>query len=233
MSYGERVKQIRKKFHLTQNELAKQIELKNKQTISDIENGKQQRLSAPNEILFCTKFQVDIFWLQSGEIDTTLKYEEDMENVKEGQIDYGIKIPLSYYPDIYTQEHKGSHLGLTDAKPIAFSKKFLELHLGLTSYADVFIIDNSGEGMQPTFKRDALLFVNPLKNEEGIRDGSIYMIMCEGSILVKRVLHNPIEKTYTLVSDNPNPSHKDIILKEVEESACEFVGRIVASFDKI
>lgn len=230
MSYGERIKKVRKKFSLTQNELAIAIELKNKQTISDVENGKQQRLSAKNEILFCNKFHVDIFWLQTGQVDVAINYLQDIQNVEESGSDYGDKMTLSYYPEIYTKGHKGACLSLRNAKPISFSKKFIELHLGLEHYADVFIIDNIGESMQPTLKNAALLFVNPFKNEEVIRDGSIYMIMCEESILVKRVLVNPIDKTHTLVSDHP--SHKDIVLTASEKDLCNFVGRVVASFDK-
>ncbi len=232
MSYGERLRKVRKKLGLTQNEFAKAIGLKNKQTISDIENGKQQRLSVKNELNFCEKYNIDISWLQMGKFDMSTSKTNDGDRVKEPYVDYGDSITLAYYPEVYTKVNKGSYLSLQNTKPISFSKKFIELHLGLANYKDMFIIDSVGESMEPTLKNGALLFVNPMKNEEeGVRDGSIYMMICDNSMLVKRVLHNPIDKIHTLISDNS--THDDITLATLEESGCDFVGRVVGSFNKI
>ena len=229
MSYGERLKKVRKNLGLTQNELAKSIGLKNKQTISDIENGKQQRLSVKHELNFCEKYNIDISWLQMEKHDMCIN---ERDSVKEPYVEYGDSIiTLPYCPEAYMAVNKGSYLYLQTTKPISFSKKFIELHLGLAEYKDMFIIDSVGESMEPTLKNGALLFVNPMKNEEEVRDGSIYMIICDNSMLVKRVLHNPIDKIHTLISDNEK--HDDIIIANFEESGCDFVGRVVGSFNKI
>ena len=226
MSYGDRLKKVRKKFKLTQADFAESIGLKHKQTISDIENGRQQRLALAPEIVFCEEYNVNIVWLQTGKGEMFTNTLSEAERVQGGNV------ALDYYPEKYTKHHKGSFVYMKDLKALTLNKKFIESHLGLTEYNEMFMIDNVGESMEPTFKKGALLCVNPMENEkEGVRDGSIYVIMYGETLLVKRILHNPIEDRYTLVADNP--SYDDIVLAQTERDKCLFLGRIVSSFNKV
>jgi len=141
-------------------------------------------------------------------------------------------VTLDYYPESYASAGGGAYPYLQKSKPMSFSKSFLEIHLGLMSYKNIFILNTTGESMEPTLKDGSLIFVNPIENEDGhVRDGGVYVIMCDNTILVKRVNVNPITKSYTLISDNP--AHDNITIDMFHESGCKFVGRVVGSFDRV
>lgn len=143
-------------------------------------------------------------------------------------------ITLDYYPESYASAGGGAYSYLVQTKPMSFSKSFLEIHLGLMNYKNIFILNTTGESMEPTLKDGSLIFVNPIENEEDhIRDGGIYVIVCDSTTLVKRVTYNPIAKTYTLISDNP--AHENIVVAAISfsEDDCRFVGRVVGSFDRV
>ena len=229
MSYGDRLKSLRKGLGLTQHELAKAIGLRHKQTISDIENAKQQRLSAKHELALCQKYGINAIWLQTGRGS---EYSSEIIGnwVQEPENSYGNRIGLTYYPSEFTGNRKGKMLALQDKKIIHFDKDFIEHYLGLSSYDNIFIIDYAGESIEFASFSDSLLFVNPLENEGEIKDGSIYLLLCEDTSILRRVYYNPIEKRYTFVSDK---NREDVmVVSDLKESRCEIVGRIVGVFDK-
>jgi transcriptional regulator with XRE-family HTH domain len=229
MSYGNRLKKVRKELGLTQNELANMIGLKNKQTISDIETGKQQRLSAKHELAFCTKYEIDILWLQMG--DESFYTHPSNKYILDESSDDKQNISLFYYPHAYTHSEDGDFISLQNKKMMTFHKDFIEVYLGLKSYKNLFIIDSIGESMEPTLSKNALIFINPIENESTIKEGSIYMLACSDVVLVKRVYRNPIEDTYTLLSDHAK--HDDMIITHFKESGCRLIGRVVGTLNKL
>ena len=67
MSYGERLKQIRSMLRMSQQEFANSISIKNKQTISDTENGRQHELPSYAEVALEKVYNVNLTWLRTGE----------------------------------------------------------------------------------------------------------------------------------------------------------------------
>ncbi len=229
MSYGERLKRIRKGLGLTQHELAKTIGLRHKQTISDIENGKQQRLSAKHELAFCQKYGINTLWLQTGK-GSEYNSEVLCGHIQEPEICYGNRIGLTYYPSQFMGDKKGKLLSLHEKKMMYFEKDFLEYYLGLSSYQNIFIVDYTGESVASLPSTDSLLFVNPFENEGEIKDGSIYLLLCEDVSILRRVYYNPIDKKYTFVSDK---NREDVIVvTDLKKSRCEIIGRVVGLFSK-
>ncbi len=228
MSYGDRIKKIRKHFKLTQQELADAIGAKNKQTISDVENGKQKHFNKEHELMLTKKFLISQLWLNSGEGDMLLVKQHD-DIVREDGLIYNkvsdnIKIP--YYPEIYASAGGGAFSGFDASSPVSISRGFLQSYFGIGAAKGMHIINVVGDSMAPTLKNGEMIFVNPIENE-GFRDGGVYVLMCGDTILVKRVRQHPITKEYTLISDNPEV--EDITLTIDESSDCKFVGRVVGS----
>lgn len=116
--------------------------------------------------------------------------------------------------------------------PMSFDKNFLQSHFGLVSFTNLHIINAIGNSMEPTFKEGELLMINPFENENMyIKDGGIYVISCNSSVLVKRINHNPISGKVTLISDNKE--YDDIPIEKDEFELCKIIGRVVGHFDKI
>ncbi len=229
MSYGQRLKKIRKGLGLTQHELAKTIGLRHKQTISDIENGKQQRLSGKHESAFCKKYGINALWLQTGEGE---EYSSEVLGGVLEELDDSCsnRIGLIYYPRQFTGEKKGKMLSLQEKKIIYFEKEFIEHYLGLAAYHNLFIIDSVGESVTSSSPLDSLLFINPMENEDAIKDGSLYLLLCEDVSILRRVYYNPIDKKYTFVSDK---NREDVIvITDLKKSRCEITGRVVGLFSK-
>lgn len=169
----------------------------------------------------------DIVYIEHGKtINNTIIPKKENSTLHENMIS------LPYYPDGYASAGGGAYPYLYETEPMSFSKSFLELHLGIMDYKNIFILNTTGESMEPTLKNGSLIFINPIENEGfKVRDGGVYVVMCDDTILVKRVSFNPMDKTYTLISDNP--LHGSIKIEMFEESGCKFMGRVVGSFDRI
>lgn len=158
------------------------------------------------------KLNVDYDWLTGV---------EDESNV----------VALPYYPETYAGAGGGAFQYLENSEPMSFTKDFLELHLGLKKYKKVFIINATGDSMEPTFGNGALLFVNPYENEdEKLRDGAVYVIHVDDTVLVKRVTYNPLDQSHMLISDNA--VYGSIKVYKFNESA-KFIGRVVGFFDRV
>ena len=91
MSYGCRLKEIRLHLSLSQQEFARSIGVKNKQTISDIENGRQKELQKKAEIMLKEKYFINLHWLNTGEGDMLLG---DAQNIKEDELVYRMPADL-------------------------------------------------------------------------------------------------------------------------------------------
>jgi len=136
------------------------------------------------------------------------------------------EVVLPYYPETYASAGGGAFNGFDASSPVSISRSFLQSYFGISAAKGLHIINVVGDSMEPTLKNGEMIFVNPIENE-GFRDGGVYVLMCGDTILVKRVRQHPITKEYTLISDNP--AVEDITLTIDESSDCKFVGRVVGS----
>ena len=179
------------------------------------------------------KFGVSYEWLDSGIGETKQidNYNKPAANaINDVSMGYGDKkeecIVLPYHPDIYASAGGGAFNGFDMSSPVSISRGFLRSYFGISAAKGMHIINVVGDSMDPTLKNGEMIFINPVENE-GFRDGGVYVIMCGDAILVKRVMQHPITKEYTLISDNPEV--EDISLTMDESSDCKFVGRVVGN----
>ena len=139
-------------------------------------------------------------------------------------------VEITYYEDVVASAGGGAYN--TDEAPtlMAFDKNFLKVHLGLSSYNNIHIITATGDSMEPTISAGEFLFISPIENEGSyIKEGGIYIIMCEDSILVKRVSKNNISKEITLISDNTVYPAQTIKLNDFDN--CKILGRVIGHFN--
>lgn len=150
---------------------------------------------------------------------------------EEGSSDKMIEIP--YYRDVNASAGGGAVLpSSVENGVMKFSASFLHEYLRIDNYKGIHIINATGDSMEPTIVPGELLFVNPYENEDSkIKDGSIYVIVCSDTVLVKRVRMNPITKEMRLISDNR--SIDDILVQGDDLDGCKIVGRVVGHFDKL
>lgn len=194
------------------------------------------------------KLGVSKEWLETGEDNRSISYQHGKNMVgsigsvgghviagdgdghgvvQEAPVPYGAdEVVLPYYPEIYASAGGGAFSGFDASSPVSISRGFLQSYFGIGAAKGMHIINVVGDSMAPTLKNGEMIFVNPIENE-GFRDGGVYVLMCGDTILVKRVRQHPITKEYTLISDNPEV--EDITLTIDESSDCKFVGRVVGS----
>jgi len=249
--WGLRLKETREKYNLSQYDLSRKME-KDVTQISRYERGGTKSLTRALKKILLNIFDVeDVEYIETGKRNNS---SSSFSIVQEGSGHVAIQgggnsvgssrhreslsvkeeesVVLPYYPDGYVQSGSCAYPYLKESVSVCFSKSFLTLHLGLSEYKNIFILNTTGESMEPTLKNGSLIFVNPFANEESVvRDGGIYVIVCDDVIVVKRVSVNPITKAYTLVSDHPQ--HENIVIDSFSESRCRFVGRVVGSFDRV
>lgn len=84
------------------------------------------------------------------------------------------------------------------------------------------VIQVSGDSMSPTLIDGDDILVDRADAAEAIRDG-IYVLRVEESLIVKRLVINPAQRSFTVRSDNP--SHPD--WSDVDPGGIEIVGRVI------
>jgi repressor LexA len=153
---------------------------------------------------------IDINWLLGG--------KEDNSNT----------ISLPYYPNIYASAGGGAYSEIQqNQSTIKFDKTFLQKNLGIINYNNIHIIKAVGESMEPTIKDGDMLLVLPLDNEHfTIKNSSIYVVQYEDMIMVKRLEKHPIDKTYTLISDN-SQVYEPLYLDNKQSSELKIIGRVL------
>jgi len=179
---------------------------------------------------------ISLSWLEFGEGEM-LKTDTSMPGmVNEASVAYGSRggkelVNIPYHASVYASAGGGSDAtSMVESSPVTFSRGFLNSFLGIYNVNGLSIINAAGDSMAPTIKSGELMFVYPMENE-GFKDGGIYVVMCGGALLVKRVWLNPITQEYTLKSDSVEVD--PIVMKLDEASGCHFVGRVVGHLDRV
>jgi len=223
-----RFKEIREKNKMSQSEIGRVIG-KDSTQVSRYERGLVKKF--PNslyKLLRDVLTEEEIAYIETGSMHQSKVQDSATLYNKQGT-DETIAVP--YHADVYAAAGAGSNN--TDGSknsPISFSKHFLNSFLGIYNLSGLSIINASGDSMIPTIKSGELMFVCPLENE-GFKDGGIYVIMCGSDLYVKRVWRDPLSKEYTLASDNDKVA--DLKLSIDESSECHFVGRVVGHMDRV
>jgi len=220
--WGARFREIREKKNLSQYDVARALE-KDTTQISRYERGSGAKtITKSLERILKEVFTLEeIEYIKNGEVNTAGVVEESTPA-------YGLaddKIEIPYYSEVYASAGGGSDAtNMQMVSPISISKEMLSVEMGVQHAKGLTIINASGDSMKPTIKSGDKMLVYPLEYEN-FQDGSIYVIMCGSSLLVKRVWFNPVTKVYTLASDNVEVKNIELTLDE--QSDCRFVGRVV------
>lgn len=256
--FGQRIKELRKKFDLTQQVLADEIGVNNKQTISDVEKGKQKTLNDAQIRIILDKYGVSKGWLILGEGEMFQQRASVSQNTvgnwnnqvhgsgnaingippsaKECTVempDESDMVDIPFLHDVFASAGGGAVMpGEIDNSVIKFSASFLKDFLRIDRFNGIHLISATGNSMEPTIIPGELLMVNPYENEDyRTKDGAIYVIICSDSVFVKRVYRNPITKEMKLISDNKDVD--DIVIQGDDLDGCKIVGRVVGHFDKL
>lgn len=139
---------------------------------------------------------------------------------------------IPYFENTYASAGTGCINYDEAPTPMAFDKYFLRALLGISNLLNLHVINSTGTSMEPTIKEGCKLFVSPFENENGqIRDGGIYVVWANNTILVKRLSHNPITGSVTLKSDNKE--YSDINIDKEDFQSCKIIGRVVGQFSNL
>ncbi len=98
-SYGERVRQIRQMFDLSQSDLADLIGV-HKQVISDVERGRQKRFSMEAEAKLIEKLHLNPQWLLKGEGQPIVSQESIQHRSDTKILSDEERILLKYFNEI-------------------------------------------------------------------------------------------------------------------------------------
>lgn len=254
LDFGERIKIFRKHFNLTQQELADTIGANNKQTISDIEKGKQKSFKDDQVRIILDKFGISKAWLILGDGEMFQQRASVSQNATGNGINQvsgsgnifkhsekGITstgdqskermINIPFLHNVYASAGGGAVVPASDYPTVmSFSESFLKDFFRLDTFKGLHIITATGNSMEPKIYAGELLFINPYENENSsIVEGAIYVVLSSGHIYVKRIYPNG--KELRLVSDNEKVS--DIVLMGDEIDEMKIIGRVVGHFDTL
>lgn len=257
MHIAERMRKIRTSMNMSIADFASKIGEKDYK-IRDSELGKQK---ISNDLLekIGISYNINLNWLLTGKgemllhdkdkslhisgndnvtlngqnnsIDSSFtSKKKSKSDVIEKEVSEIVSIP--YFEDTYAAAGHGAINYEEAPRPMSFDKTFLQKQFGIMSCKNLHIINAIGNSMEPTLKEGELLMVNPFENEGmNIKDGGIYVISCNNSVLVKRVNFNPINGKVILISDNKE--YSDIHIEKSDFSTCTIVGRVVGHLDRI
>ncbi|WP_428738675.1 S24 family peptidase [Sulfurimonas sp.] len=193
--------------------------------------GQLKKKKALNETIsfICANESINLNWIQTGKGEMLL--EDNNKPLQEQQISNDNLVEITYYEDIVASAGGGAYNHQHSAPTlVAFDRNFLKTHLGLSTFENIHIITSTGDSMEPTISAGELLFISPIENESSyIKEGGIYIIMCEDTVLVKRVSKDNINKEITLISDNT--IYPPRIIKLDDFNNCKILGRVIGHFN--
>lgn len=103
---------------------------------------------------------------------------------------------------------------------LAFKKSWLKRHN--INPASASAITVTGDSMDPTIRNGDTLLIDTSINE--IRDNGIYIVVVNGMTMVKRI-HLKLNRSITLISDNPNYPSEEIIFDDTHQ--LHIAGRVM------
>ncbi len=206
MSIGERIKQLRKSFKLTQKEFAKRAGISSASRICDFEKG--LRFPSSKTIIRISKaFNINPTWLLTGVAEKKLIPTFILENTQEQSAERLTPIPVinevpagfPTYPDI--DDYVRTYIYLPDVPKESFG---------------LFV---NGESMEPEIYNGDIVILNP--TVEKIRKGDLGVFRINGDVSLKRYL--PTEKGIFL--QPANPEFTPIFVSNDDE--CELIGKVI------
>ncbi|MAU41905.1 MAG: peptidase S24 [Kordiimonas sp.] len=161
-----------------------------------IKRGVPKKLQDKDLRKIASHFEVDIEFLDTIKIMNTSPLTEGLEATA----------PLDEYVliNVYDIEAAAGAGSVVDSQVIgdrlAFKRSWIKSSSSATN-DNLIVISVSGDSMVPTLMDGDHILVD--LNETHVRRDGIYVIRYDDMLQVKRVSIHPVDKTYTVKSDNP------------------------------
>lgn len=214
--FGQRIKELRKKFDLTQQSFADEIGANNKQTISDVEKGKQKSLNDEQVRIILDKYGVSKAWLILGEGEML---ESEQSNSAQVLVDTDkfISIP------IVTAKASGSPVGeipyeVIERGEVSIAKMLFKTMPNIENVQAVEVIGNS---MSPRINPGDYVIIDKIRHFD--HDG-VYVMQFDSMLLVKRL--QVTTKGIKIISDN-RMYDEDFYDPENDQRLMNIVGKVI------
>lgn len=182
MTISQKIKDLRKKLHLTQEEFAKRINV-NPKSVGFWEANKNEP-SKSNLLSICNEFTLSLDYFSNEKNINTSKTDDSIDIPVRGEITASMGTGV----EIYDENKTGTYqLGRKLLRDIGASQQFSE------------IIFAQGDSMEPTIEGGDSLLIDLSKTE--IYDGKIYCVRIENKLYAKRLQLIPPNKV-KVISDN-------------------------------
>lgn len=222
-NFGKRALELRKYTKLSQEAFADEIGISSKQTVSNVELGKQKKYTDEEINKIIDKFGISKAWLILGKGEM-LELDKEI-NILEVSSDDNIVI--EYRSNAIGGCGSGQAVEQVDHKWLTFSKQLLRGIVQTDRIDELHMIDSFGNSMEPTIKSGEKLFVLPFEKEGfNIREGSVYIIFFAHGVMVKRVYFDKVSGGLKLSGDNKSVSPEEIYTQD-ELEALTIYGRVV------
>ena len=226
---GERIKEVRMKLRLSQQELASELGI-SQGHLSEVERGIRK---PGGEMLNALKhkFNVSLDWLFTGEgmmfsgpevstIPLVTGAIQKLERGEEGVEDY---VLIPFHKEVRISAGQGTFAGDGEVTPVAISSSYLKRRLGLVSLRGLSLVPIHGDSMEPNLPDGSYAIVQDWRVEGVLIDGRVYVVLVDDLLYIKRVYFNSDKKVLYLVSDN-----QGVPTIEVEwTDRVRIIGRVV------
>jgi len=191
--FSKRIKEVRKYHNYTQEEFAHLIGANNKQTVSDLENGKQKTLKDEQVQIIIDKFKVNKTWLLLGEGSMFEKGPDiQAENQSLTISSQMIKAPIM---SVKASAGRGNeHYEVVTTGELLIDRMLFKI---LPNLKNIRAIEVEGDSMYPTLKEGDYVVIEENNHFSG--DG-IYVLQWDSVLLVKRLQAGA--KKIDIISDN-------------------------------
>lgn len=216
MNLGEKIFALREEQGITQEELAKELNITSR-TLQNYEYGiSEPKFDTIKQLSKLFNVNIDFF---TSSNDVVSQNKKDVvssrkpvvspknstvkkQDLKLSQDNFSVQ----YFDDVYASAGGGYINEENPPKMIEFSKSFLRDYLGTVEFSRLNVIKSKGDSMEPTIPKNALLFIRL----GDVKEGQICVARIEDELYVKRLQKRPVVK---LISDNPDYDpitlHKD------------------------
>lgn len=204
---GERIKQARLSFGLSQAELAKLVGV-SERTIRNYESGEIKKPYHLQKIAKALKVSPD--WLLKGVGTLPEKQETSPTAV------------ILYYPNVVVSSDLGTINESEKGLRLYIDRTLLEL-LNIHTSQNLILACVSGDGMEPLISHGDCIIIEKTPKA---KNGEVVIANINGEVYVKKLFKDPFGKWIRLTS--ANPYYPDIELKGAEIENLKIIGVIRA-----
>ncbi len=207
---GEWIKNARKQANMSQDELAKAVDI-SVRTLRSYEADESdpklkviRRISAVCDFEMRELFENTTKIPKIGELGSKMKLTSEHTITeapwkKEDQDNRLIK--LNFYDDIFASAGYGNHAYENQPAVLEFDKSFLENILNIKRFEKLDIIRVVGDSMLPSIKDGEYIIV---ERDSEARNGDTVIANIDGELYVKRLSKMPLSPYIILESENEN-----------------------------